>query len=478
MGETRVIEEPCPDDDRLTSFVQGAVDADERARVEHHLDGCPTCRELLATLAETFAPASLPTGPPAPLSLGSVGRYELLDVIGRGGMGVVYEARDPVLGRRLALKVMRNDRPAGSPEARAETERLLREARAMARVTHPNVVGVYDAGVDGGRVYVAMDLVRGSSLRGHLREHRGLDGNGTLRILRGVAAGIAAAHGAGVVHRDLKPENVVVGPEAARVVDFGLARPAVSAGETAPVSADAPWFVGAATDGIHGTPAYMSPEQIDGAGQIGPASDQFAFAVMAYEVIYGSHPFGLGDGDGAVSTLGDLRRRIDRGPDRPGRSRRPPLWLWPIVERALAPRPEDRWPGMASMAAALDGPDEPTRRTLSRLALSLVLMCIVHVLLLLLIVVSALLPDSGPPDPPPSPLEIATLVLASTWLLMGPVMSAAGAAGLVLHRRWSYGLIAAYAALCVPTFVGTPFAAFAIYALARRSVRRALGRRT
>ncbi len=476
MVEAHETEDPCPDDDRLTSFVQGAVDADVRAHVERHLDGCPACRELLATLAETFAPASTPSEQPSPLSLGSVGRYELIDLLGRGGMGVVYEARDPVLDRRLALKIMRNDRPAGSPEARTETERLLREAKAMARVTHPNVVGVYDAGLDGGRVYVAMELVRGSSLRDHLRERPGLDVDARLKILRGVARGVAAAHDAGVVHRDLKPENVVVGPEGPRVADFGLARPAVSLEGTAPASADRPWFGGVATDGLHGTPAYMSPEQIDGSGRIGPASDQFAFAVMVYEALYGSHPFGLGDGSDGVVTLRDLRQRIDRGPDRPARSRRLPLWLWPIIDRALSPKPEDRWPDMASMADALDGPDEPTRRTLSRLASFLVVMCVVHASFLLLVLVSALSPESGAPDPPPTTFESGALLLAVVWLTLGPVMAAASVAGLVSRARWTFGVLAAYAALCAPTVVGAPFAAFVLYALARRSVRRALGR--
>ena len=146
----------CPEDDALSRFAEGALDGAERLAIETHVTDCTTCTQVLASLRDTFG-----------ADLRTLGRYEVLRPIGEGGMGVVYEARDPVLGRRVAVKVLRA-RDDDDEEAPAEQRRLLREARAMARVTDPNVVTVFDAGVEDGRVFLAMELVRGPHLLAHL----------------------------------------------------------------------------------------------------------------------------------------------------------------------------------------------------------------------------------------------------------------------------------------------------------------------
>lgn len=212
----------------------------------------------------------------------TVGRFEVRHRLGAGGMGIVYEAYDPQLDRRLALKVVRAD---ASPDADGAA-RLVDEARAMAKLSHPNVLTVYEAGTVDGEVFIAMALVEGFTLRSWLEaEERST--TEILRVLRDAGRGLAAAHAAGLVHRDFKPENVLVSAQGqVSVTDFGLARSftAGASGRWLRVSA------GRHTTRMAGTPAYMAPEQLRGQA-VDARADQFAWCVTACEALTGKRPF-------------------------------------------------------------------------------------------------------------------------------------------------------------------------------------------
>jgi protein kinase-like protein len=283
-----------------------------------------------------------------------VGRYEICGVLGAGAMGVVYRARDPDLDRTLAIKLVRGDGAASSSGIR-----LMREAQAMARLHHPNVVPIFDVGPAGTAVFVAMPLLEGGTLRIWLRGGpRSLDA-----ILdRFVAAGrgLAAAHAAGLVHRDFKPDNVLLGGGGeVQVADFGLAR---LAGRRGPLHSghDPRWPDNLSQTGdMVGTPAYMSPEQLRGRW-IDARADQFSFCVALWEALYGDRPF-LHPRPG---TGPPLRARLDaiaagpiRLPPRPGR----PAWLAEVLARGLASDPDQRWPSMQALLEAIAARRAPRR---------------------------------------------------------------------------------------------------------------------
>ncbi len=215
-----------------------------------------------------------------------VGRYRLLTAIGRGGFGVVFEAVDTELGRRIALKLLGSQRRGEAAEAR-----LMREAQAMARLSHPNVITVYDVGSFDGGVFIAMELVDGGTLAGWLAQPR--PWRRVVELFLRAGRGLAAAHRAGLVHRDFKPENVLVGrDEQVRVTDFGVARMTDAAGDAgAATGGDARVAPSLTRSGaLLGTPAYMAPEQMDGAGSDARA-DLFSFCVALWEALYGARPF-------------------------------------------------------------------------------------------------------------------------------------------------------------------------------------------
>ncbi len=296
---------------------------------------------------------------------GRIHRFAVLRLIGAGGMGVVYAAYDEELDRRVAIKVLRDDRKLGN-EGRA---RMLREAQAMAKLSHPNVVQVYEVGELGGQIFIAMEFIKGKSLQEWLdSEERGLDE--ILEVFVQAGRGLAAAHRAGIVHRDFKPDNVLIdGDGTARVLDFGLARaeherasePGVDpgdsmaarmAGVTSKTSALRVDLTMAGT--LMGTPAYMSPEQFAG-GTIDWRSDQFSMCVALYTAVYKQRPFGERD-----AGFAELHAAVSAGALRPPPTDvKAPAWLFPTLKTGLAVNPAERHPSMDTLLAAIS-PDRAT----------------------------------------------------------------------------------------------------------------------
>src|SRR6185503_11608427 len=265
-----------------------------------------------------------------------VDRFVVDGVLGVGGMGVVYAARDPELGRRVALKLLRE-------ESSDRRERLAREAQALARVAHPNVCAVYDIGTHDGRLFIAMELVEGQTLGRWARaQHR--PWREVVAVFAAAARGLVAAHGAGVIHRDFKPDNVLVGDDGrVRVTDFGLAS---WVPEATPRSSDDAVDL-TRTGALLGTPRYMAPEQHAGE----PAderSDQWSFAAALHEALYGQLPFA----GNTASELAEAKAAGRLAPVPPGR--RVPRWLERLVRRGLAVRRADRWPSMTAVVEALE----------------------------------------------------------------------------------------------------------------------------
>ncbi len=285
-----------------------------------------------------------------------VGRFDVLERIGEGGMGVVYTGYDPELDRRVALKVLAKH-AAASPDAQA---RLRREAQAMAGVSHPNVIDVFDVGMVDGRVFVAMELVEGRTLT-QWAEDESRPWTETLRVLCDAGRGLAAAHAEGLVHRDFKPDNVMIGDDGrVRVLDFGLARidTAASANEVS----DTPLPDGrlradrTRQGAVVGTPAYMAPEQLRGE-PADAASDQFSFCVSAFELLYGTRPFGDDEQMAAHVLAGRVRE--------PPRDREVPEWVRDAVLRGLSLRPDDRHASMQALLVALSPPRARGRRRIA-----------------------------------------------------------------------------------------------------------------
>jgi hypothetical protein len=345
----------------VRALLDGELDEARRAAVDEHLATCSACVQLVAAAAEPIAdeaaPAPQPREPAQVQDEARVDRYQLLEPIGAGGMGVVYTAWDPKLGRPIALKLLRG-RLDDRDEAR---ERLLREARAMARVVHPNVVAVHDAGAWRSHVFVAMELVRGRTLGAFCAE-RPRSWREVVDVFLAAGQGLAAAHAAGIVHRDFKPENVLVGDDGrARVTDFGLARVAdeLAPDEPGPVGGDEPAQsspVLTRKGTIVGTPAYMAPEQMRGESADARA-DVFAFCVSLFESLLGERPF-------AGADLPSLRAAVEAGRVRSLPLGRAPPGLRKLLRRGLQARPEDRYATMAALLADLQRIRSAPRRWL------------------------------------------------------------------------------------------------------------------
>ncbi|MEJ7732226.1 MAG: protein kinase [Polyangiaceae bacterium] len=305
----------------------------------------------MAALLRGVARMDAVEAPPADrLEAGArLAHFEILSELGRGGMGIVYLAEDVKLRRRVALKVL----PAAVARDEERRRRLLREARAAAAVSHPNIAAVYDVGEAEGRVYVAMERVTGESVRAHMAG--ALLGVGdAVEIVLQVLRGLAAAHAAGLVHRDLKPDNVMIAADGmVKVLDFGLAK---RTDESAPTGGDTTSLL-TSNGQLLGTPAYMSPEQI-AAGTVDARSDLFSVGVMLYEMLVGHRPF-TGPSTGAL-----LAAVLSREPAPPVGAR-PEVGaaLSQVVLRCLAKDPGARPADARSLAAELATAAPPDTQT-------------------------------------------------------------------------------------------------------------------
>ncbi|MEM9454487.1 MAG: serine/threonine-protein kinase [Myxococcota bacterium] len=307
-----------------------------------------------------------------------LGRYVVLREIGRGGMGVVWTAYDPKLDRKVAIKLLKR-----SARRRVLRARFVREARALARINHPNIITVHDVGTHEGQLYMAMEYVRGQTLERWMRQERGV--HEILEVFDKAGQGLAAAHDEDLTHRDFKPSNVLIDQEGrVKVLDFGLAKPRDHAGseeedggrdserdsepdDGAPGSNLA--VLGASTlpkltqvGRVLGTPGYMAPEQFSmfDRREIGAWTDQFSFGITLYQALYGDRPFGGDD-------LHEIYENIRYGRIRePRRDSAVPGWVFRVVQRALRYEPAHRYPSMELLLADLRA--DPIRRRRRRLA--------------------------------------------------------------------------------------------------------------
>jgi serine/threonine protein kinase/tetratricopeptide (TPR) repeat protein len=314
-----------------------------------------------------------------------VDRYRILDVVGSGGIGVIYAAFDEALGRNVALKLLR---PSARSSRKLERRRarLVREAQALARLSHPNVVPIYEVGMFEDRVFLAMEYIEGSTMRRWLRRTQ-RSWQEILDKYIQAGRGLAAAHAADIVHRDFKPDNVLVGEdERVRVLDFGLATPvpdALATGRYATLSFDdaptprggrpksAPHHLSESVSSlitahgkVMGTPAYMSPEQSRGE-PIDARSDQYSFCVALWEALFGERPHGPPTATARIRLHRRLSERGMTGKDVPQAIQR-------ALERGLSVHPEDRFENMDALIAALSPRPASWRRWLLVGALPLV----------------------------------------------------------------------------------------------------------
>jgi serine/threonine protein kinase len=366
----------CPEVQSWQALLDGTLPAEQREPLESHLQSCAACQELLdqsPECAETLRILGKQLGDPTatpvdqhltavlnrlhsfttplhanaeladlfflqptdrPELLGMLGPYEVREVIGQGGMGIVLSAYEPALHRLVAIKVL-TPALAGSPTAR---RRFTREARAAAAVAHDHIVAVHGVHEANGLPYLVMQFVPGESLQDRLDRSCPLDIMDTVRIGLQTASGLAAAHAQGLVHRDIKPANLLLedGLARVRITDFGLAR---SIDDVAVTQAGV----------VHGTPEYMAPEQARGE-PVDHRADLFSLGSVLYAMCTGEPPFQ------APSTVAVLRKVSDEEPP-PIRTLNPsvPDWLIQLIGRLLAKNPAERIQSAADVAALLEG---------------------------------------------------------------------------------------------------------------------------
>jgi eukaryotic-like serine/threonine-protein kinase len=316
-----------------------------------------------ASLVRRVGPAVRPT----------VARYRVIQKIAAGSMGVVYRAKDRRLGRDVALKVLRleSSRRRSRREESIARARFVQEARAMARIDHPNVVPIYGIETADEHLVIAMEYVPGRTLAEWLQSSRSW--REIVDVLLPAGEGLAAAHAAGAVHRDFKPHNVLVGDDGrVRVTDFGLALvreeaddPTEETDRFEPHPSGEPYDSLTQTGMSVGTPAYMAPEQHAGRS-MDPRSDQYAFCATLYEALYGVRPFR--GRDNAELAYAKSRLRFST----PQARAKVPRWLVAAMVRGLAPLPDDRFADMHALLAALRGPTRPRASTLAAVGGALV----------------------------------------------------------------------------------------------------------
>jgi serine/threonine-protein kinase len=312
---------------------------------------------------ETWASSSLRSAPVA-LAIPSpgqtlAGRYMVFEQLGQGGMGVVLAAYDTRLDRRVALKLLRS-RSEEDLQTSAGEARLVREAQAMARLNHPHVVAVYDAGtLEDGALFIAMEYVEGQTLRSW-REQQPRSWREVLDAYLAAGRGLAAAHAAGLIHRDFKPDNVLVGKDGrVRVTDFGLARPHPEPSAPTSLSVEK-WDSELTVPGtVMGTPKYMAPELLRGEAA-GVRTDLFAFCVALYEALYERLPF-------PTENMADYSRARREGRiTHPPAQSEVPAWVGRTVVQGLHANPNLRPASVEALLTALQNDPEVKRRAQRR----------------------------------------------------------------------------------------------------------------
>jgi len=351
----------CPDEETLLAFLHGALGRAPLAALDQHLDSCAACRDVVAALVDVgprpAAEARALGGPPA-LPAGSVvaDRYRIDRFIGRGGMGEVYQAEDQLLHEQVALKALAPDL-AGDAEA---IRRLKREVLLARRITHPNVCRIFDFGQTAGRTaqaFLTMEFLSGQTLRRRLGALGRMLPAAALPLVQQMAAGLEAAHQAGVIHRDFKSDNVMVcangsgedAGERAVVTDFGLARTSAVTGGG---RRDPTTIAGT----VVGTPTHAAPEQLEGR-PVTAAADVHALGVVLYEMVTG----GLLPFPGR-SPLEVAERRLRQDAPSPRRlvPDLDPTWD-SVILRCLARNPAERYPTAAAVVSALSTAPAPRR---------------------------------------------------------------------------------------------------------------------
>jgi serine/threonine protein kinase len=364
----------CLSEETLLAFVRGDLSEIELAHADHHIAQCADCRSTVADVEDYGAPTETELVPTRHRAAAArresrrrvhagaftpgttIDRYIVLEMIGSGGMGVVYAARDSALNRKISLKVLRNER-RNDGDAQAQ---LIREARALARLSHPNVVAIHDVGTHHGQVFIAMEFINGESLSDWLRRKR-RTWQEVLSAFIDAGEGLAAAHDAAFVHRDFKPANVLVGADRrVRVVDFGLARsfahcekfPDPTDRTSPSISTKHALATSTGAGALKGTPAYMAPEQFL-REPVTPRTDQFSFCVALYRSLFGCRPFISASSDSLIDEVlsGQVR---PRPPDS-----EVPNALHAIIARGLARNPESRHGSMHDLLVALRQASRP-----------------------------------------------------------------------------------------------------------------------
>jgi tRNA A-37 threonylcarbamoyl transferase component Bud32 len=318
----------CPDENLLVELAEGKLAGPARAAIDRHLDTCAECSRLVIELAKLAQPVR-----------NAPKRYQVIRQLGAGAMGVVWEAEDSHLHRRVALKFVK---PEGVDD-KALRKRLLREARALAQVRHPNVMAVYDAGEADEEICLVLELVNGATAR-VWRSAKPRTTAEIVAVWRQAAAGLMAVHRAGIVHRDIKPDNVFVADDGRVLIgDFGLARGGDLGQTTTTLTV---------SGAVIGTPLYMSPEQLHGATAT-IKSDQFALAASIWEGVLDERPF-------RGTTIAAIVLAMQKVPEIPKTATPEQRRVLAILQKALDPDPSKRFDDIDGLIAALA---EPVQRT-------------------------------------------------------------------------------------------------------------------